>query len=81
MLFKSLGIATATNIINSLDGLFISSTYLSCIFDIINAKNNITATLANSDGWNENPPMSNQLVAPFTGFVNNTATSNIKNIP
>ena len=66
-------------IINSLVGLFISSAYLSCIFDIINDKNNITAIFANSDGWNEKIPMLNQLVAPFTGFVNITATKSIKN--
>ena len=49
------------------------SIYLSCIFDIMNAKNRMTVIFANSDGWNENPPMSNQLVAPFIGVVNSTA--------
>ena len=75
------GSASTVNIINSLVGLFISSAYLSCIFDITNVKNSTTAILANSDGWNENAPILNQLVAPFTGLVNNTAINNIINTP
>ena len=74
------GIANVTNIISSRVGLFISSAYLSCIFDITYVKYSITAIFANSDGWNEKNPMSNQLVAPFTGFVNITAISRIINI-
>ena len=40
-------------------------------------KNKITNTFANSPGWKEKNPISNQLVAPFTGDVNNTAINNI----
>ena len=40
---------------------------------MINAKNIIIATFANSDGCIENDPIENQLVAPEIGIVNNTA--------
>ena len=35
--------------------------------------------MANSLGCNEKNPISNQLVAPLTGFVKSTATNKIKN--
>ena len=42
------------------------------IFVIASVKNKITKIFANSPGWNEKNPISNQLVAPFIGFVNKT---------
>ena len=58
--------------------MFISFLFLSWSFTIIVAKNIITNIFASSLGWNFNVSViSNQLVAPFIGFVNNTAINNI----
>ena len=54
---------------------------LKTVLLLTKAMNITITTFANSDGWNEKNPMSNQLVAPFTGFVNITAISRIINIP
>ena len=81
MTISNNGNATIDSIINNFNGLFISSIYFSCILAMVNAKNNITAILANSDGWNEKNPILNQLVAPFIASVNSTAINNIINIP
>ena len=42
---------------------------------------NITNIFANLDGCIEKGPTVNQLLAPFLAFVNNTAISNIIDIP
>ena len=46
--------------------------------EIYVAKAIITMIFANSAGWIEIPPIVNQLVAPFTLLVNNTAISDIR---
>ena len=63
--------------------MFISFLPFFCIVDITYAKNNITNTFAVSAGWNENKsfPITNQLLAPLIGLVNNTAITDIIAIP
>ena len=80
-IISNVGTATVANIIPSFQNLFISSLPFCCNFTITFAINNTTAILANSAGWNENGPILNQLVAPFIGSVNNTATSEIRLSP
>ena len=42
------------------------------------AKANAVPILANSEGWIPNPPIPSHALAPFTGGINNTTTSNNK---
>ena len=71
------GTAITSNIIANLENLFISSLPLICIRDITYDRNKIINIFDISAGCNENAPspISNQLVAPFIGSVNNTAIS------
>ena len=71
-IINNTGKPNIANKINNLVGLFISLFPLLWIFVIASVKNKITNIFANSPGWNEKNPISNQLVAPFIGFVNNT---------
>ena len=73
MIISNSGTAKITHNSSNLVGLLISFGPFFFILDITKAINITITTFANSDGWIENDPNVNQLVAPDIGSVNSTA--------